>query len=61
MTVRVEVGEEGGFVAVANGDPTCLEPFHKPQMHLFNGQLTVIVTRGTEVTVSAKGLKSASL
>ena len=59
--VRVEVGEEGGFVAAANGDPTCLEPFHKPQMHLFNGQLTVIVTRGTEVTVSAKGLKSASL
>ena len=49
------------FVAMANGDPTCLEAFHKPQMHLFNGQLTVIVTRGTAVKVSAKGLRSAEL
>ena len=59
--VKVETGDKGRFVAMANGDPTCLEAFHKPQMHLFNGQLTVIVTRGTAVKVSAKGLRSAEL
>lgn len=59
--VEIKAGGNGRFVAVANGDPTCLEPFHKPQMHLFNGQLTVIVTRGADVTVSAKGLRSATL
>lgn len=43
--VKVEVEGAGSFKAIANGDPTCLELFHIPQMHLFNGQLTVIVAR----------------
>lgn len=56
----------GSFKAIANGDPTCLESFQKPQMHLFSGQLTVLVQSGCEagdiiVEVSAKGVKKASL
>lgn len=34
---------EATFRASANGDPTCLDSFQEPQMHLFNGQLTAIV------------------
>ncbi len=62
--VNVKVSGKGSFRAIANGDPTCLEPFQKPQMHLFSGQLTVIVQSGTEtgditVEVSGKGVKKA--
>ena len=42
--IRFKVGGAGRFVAVANGDPTCLEPFQDPQMHAFNGKLTLIVS-----------------
>lgn len=59
-TVDIKVEGPGRFIAVANGDPTSLESFQEPSMHLFNGQLTVIVTRGTEVKVSAKGLRPAT-
>ena len=64
--VKVSVGGVGSFEAVANGDPTCLESFKKPQMHLFSGQMTVIVRSGSEpgkipVSVSAKGVRSAKL
>lgn len=34
---------EGKYKASANGDPTCLDLFHLPKMHAFNGQLTSIV------------------
>ena len=61
--VKVKVSGAGSFKAIANGDPTCLEPFQKPQMHLFSGQLTVIVQSGTEpgdlqVEVSGKGIRT---
>ena len=64
--VKVSVGGVGSFEAVANGDPTCLESFKKAQMHLFSGQMTVIVRSGSEpgkiqVSVSAKGLRSANI
>ena len=64
--VKVKVSGDGTFRAVANGDPTCLEPFHQPQMHLFSGQLTVLVQSGTDpgeitVEVSGKGVKKASM
>ena len=64
--VKVKVNGAGSFRAIANGDPTCLEPFHQPQMHLFSGQLTVLVQSGTvpgEITVevSGKGVKKASM
>ena len=61
--VKVKVSGAGTFKAIANGDPTCLEPFQQPQMHLFSGQLTVIVQSGTApgditVEVSGKGIKT---
>ena len=64
--VRIEVSGAGHFRAVANGDPTSLESFCEPHMHLFNGQLTAIVGSGDRpgelvVKASARGLKSAEL
>ena len=64
--VQVKVTGAGKFRAMANGDPTSLELFHLPKMHLFSGQLTTLVQSGTssgdiEVTVTAKGLKPATL
>ena len=64
--VKVKVNGAGAFKAIANGDPTCLESFQQPQMHLFSGQLTVLVQRGTtpgEITVevSGKGVRKATL
>ena len=63
--VSVSVEGAGSFRAMANGDPTCLEMFHTGKMHLFSGQLTVIVQSGTKagdirVKATAKGLKSAT-
>lgn len=62
--VKISVRGRGlRFKAVANGDPTSLELFHKPQMHLFSGKLTVVVERtvsggkGT-VILKSKGIKS---
>ena len=64
--VKVKVTGAGSFKAIANGDPTCLEPFQQPQMHLFSGQLTVLVQSGTQpgditVEVSGKGVRKAVL
>ncbi len=64
--VKISVSGAGAFEAVANGDPTCLEPFQNPQMHLFSGQMTVIVRSGETpgdivLTVTAKGLRKASV
>ena len=64
--VQVKVTGAGKFRAMANGDPTSLELFHLPKMHLFSGQLTTLVQSGTtsgeiEVTVTAKGIKPATL
>lgn len=64
--VSFSVKGDGFYRAGANGDPTCLEPFHLPQMHLFSGMMTAIV-QSTEkagsivVKASAKGLKSATI
>ena len=62
--VKVKVSGAGSFKAIANGDPTCLEPFQQPQMHLFSGQLTVLIQSSEEpgdilVEVSGKGVKKA--
>lgn len=64
--VSFEVKGAGRYRAGANGDPTCLDLFHLPQMHAFSGQLTGIVESLDEpgtvsVTVRAKGVKSASM
>ena len=65
--VKIKVRGRGlRFKAVANGDPTNLEPFQKPQMHLFSGKLTVVVERtgrpgrGT-VILKSKGIKSKNI
>ena len=44
--LKFEVSGAGTFRAVCNGDATSLEPFTKPTMKLFNGQLVVIVQAG---------------
>ncbi|MFT3737812.1 MAG: DUF4982 domain-containing protein [Breznakibacter sp.] len=54
---------QGHYRASANGDPTSLDLFHLPQMHLFNGQLTAIVqadsSEGTiRFEAKAKGVMS---
>ena len=41
-----DVTGAGTFRAACNGDATSLEPFTKPTMKLFNGQLVVIVQAG---------------
>lgn len=59
--VKIKVSGEGSFKAVANGDPTCLESFQNPGMHLFNGALGLIVEgsdKAGEITVE---LSSPSL
>lgn len=64
--VTFDVKGAGIFRASANGDPTCLDAFHLPQMHVFNGMLTLIVQSGNkpgvvEVIARAKGLKTCKL
>ena len=64
--VKVKVSGAGSFEAVANGDPTCLESFQEPQMHLFSGQMTAIVRSGVtpgDITLeaSASGLRKAAI
>ena len=64
--MKVKVKGAGSFRAIGNGDPTCLEPFHIPEMHLFSGQLTVLVQSSEEpgeivVEVSGKGVRKAVL
>ena len=54
------------YRAAANGDPTCLDIFHKPSMHAFGGMLTIILQAGEEpgdalVKVRGKALLAASV
>ena len=64
--VKFSVRGEGYYKAGANGNPVCLEPFGRPQMPVFNGQMTAIVAEngkaGTvRLKASARGLKPAEL
>ena len=64
--VKFAVEGQGRYRAAANGDATCLDLFHLPQMHLFSGKLSAIVEAGEEpgrltFKASAKGLKGASI
>ena len=63
--LHFEVEGAARFRAAANGDPTCLELFHEPQMHTFNGRLTVVVESGERagravLRVRGEGLQSAA-
>ena len=64
--VKFSVSGAGRYRASANGDPTCLDLFHLPQMHAFGGMLTVIVEAGEkpgriQLKATAKGLKTGRL
>ncbi len=53
-----KVSGSGSYRAAANGDPTCLDIFHKPKMHVFNGKLTVIIQSSEKpgiIRLQAKG------
>jgi len=59
-------GQAGFYRASANGDPTCLDLFHLPEMHLFSGKLTAIVQSSGEpgefsFTATADGVEPASI
>ena len=43
-----DVSGAGSFQAVCNGDATSTEVFTEPHMHLFSGQLVVVVRSGTQ-------------
>ena len=64
--IRFEVKGAGEFLAVANGDPTCLYPFHEPVMPAFSGRMTTIVRsndyRGSmSVKAFSEGLETTEI
>lgn len=64
--VNFRVKGAGTYRAAANGDATCLDLFHKPAMHAFSGELTVIVQAGNApgtltLEATAKGLRGGKL
>lgn len=64
--ISFKVKGAGTYRAGANGDPTSLESFQKPQMKVFSGMMTAIVQSeekaGTiRLEASAKGLKKAEI
>lgn len=64
--VSFKVKGAGKYRASANGDPTCLDLFHKPEMHAFGGMLTIIVQSGEktgeiELQATAKEIKTGTI
>jgi len=64
--VKFKVTGDGTFRATANGDPTSLRDFNKPEMDLFSGAATAIVKSGDKpgvvtLEVKSSGLKSAKI
>lgn len=64
--VEFQVKGEGTYRAGANGDPTCLDLFHLPRMHAFNGMLTAIIQSSEQpgqiiLEAKARGVKAGSL
>lgn len=64
--VGFEVSGCGSFRAAANGDPTCLDAFHLPQMHLFGGELMLVVQAGDRpgkirVRARSEGVKDGTI
>lgn len=65
-SISFKVKGAGTYRAGANGDPTSLESFQKPQMKVFSGMMTAIVQSeekaGTiTLEASSKGLKTATI
>ena len=64
--VNFKVSGAGKFRAAANGDPTCTELCHEPDMTLFSGALTAIIQSSEEsgkivFEAYAKGVKPAKI
>lgn len=64
--VKFSVSGAAAYKASANGDPTCLDLFHLPQMHCFNGMCTVILQSGQQpgharLKVTSSSLKPAEV
>lgn len=64
--VNFKVSGASKFRAAANGDPTCTELFHEPDMTLFSGALTAIIQSSEEsgkivFEAYAKGVKPAKI
>ena len=64
--LNFKVTGAGSFRAAASGNPASLDAFHLPRHHLFSGQLVALVQSAERageavLTVSAKGLPSASI
>ena len=64
--VKFKVGGAAEFLATANGDPTCLLSFDRPEMKLFSGAATAILRASStpgkaELTVSASGVRPATI
>lgn len=64
--VRFSVKGAGSFRAAASGNAASLDLFHKPQHHLFSGELTALVQSSKQAgsitfTATAKGVKPATL
>ena len=64
--IKFKVKGKGFYRAGANGDPTSLESFQAPHMHVFNGMMTAIVSSTEEpgkITLEAtgKGLKKGTI
>ena len=58
--VEFAVKGAGTYRAAANGDATCIDLFHLPKMHLFNGKLVVIVQaveKGGKISLKANSKK----
>ncbi len=64
--LNFKVTGAGSFRAAASGNPASLDAFHLPRHHAFSGQLVALVQSAERageavLTVSAKGLPSASI
>lgn len=64
--VRFKVEGAGSFKATANGDPTSLLPFQRPEMDLFSGAATAIISSGktpgyVTLRATAPGVRPASI
>ena len=64
--LHFKVTGAGSFRAAASGNPASLDAFHLPRHHVFSGQLVALVQSAEHageavLTVSAKGLPSASI
>ncbi|WP_298525620.1 DUF4982 domain-containing protein [uncultured Porphyromonas sp.] len=64
--LNFKVTGAGSFRAAASGNPASLDAFHLPRHHVFSGQLVALIQSAEHageavLTVSAKGLPSASI